>query len=130
MVLEGEDPFEVRRSRLDSVFLICEEIQLLISDEQSDLFKHAEACVDLICSFIVTHLGMIRIAQEMFKLTDYDQKMNYLLEYYPILMRSYIEKAIENYVKPIILNFHNHYSQLEEIEEVFYERTGRVLYMI
>jgi len=25
-VLEGEDPYEVWRSRLDSVFLICEEI--------------------------------------------------------------------------------------------------------
>jgi hypothetical protein len=51
----------VRRSRLDSVFLICEEVQLLVSDEQSDLYKNAEYCVDLICSFVVTHLGMLRI---------------------------------------------------------------------
>lgn len=45
-------------------------------------------------------------------------------------MRSYIEKAIENYVKPVILNYHNHYAQMEEMEEIFYERTGRVLYLI
>ena len=43
-------------------------------------------------------------------------------------MRSYIEKAIENYVKPLILNYHNQYNKTERVEEVFYERTGRVLY--
>jgi len=43
----------------------------------------------------------------MFNLHDYDQKLHYLLDYYPILMKSYIEKAIENYVKPVILNYHN-----------------------
>jgi hypothetical protein len=46
----------------------------------------------------------------MFQLADYDSKLHYLLEYYPILMKSYTEKAIENYVKPVILNYHNHYS--------------------
>ena len=43
-------------------------------------------------------------------------------------MKSYIEKAIENYVKPVILNYHNHFSSTDEMEEVFYERTGRILY--
>lgn len=45
-------------------------------------------------------------------------------------MKSYIEKAIENYIKPLILNYHNHYGKMEEMEEVFYERTGRVLYLM
>jgi len=33
-------------------------------------------------------------------------------------------------VKPVILNYHNHYAQMEEMEEIFYEWTGRVLYLI
>ena len=107
LVLEGSDTFEIRRSRLDSVFLICEEMQILISDEQSELFENAECCIDLVSSFIVTHLGMLRVGQEMFKLKDYDRKLNYLVDYYPILMRSYIEKSMENYIRPIILNYHN-----------------------
>ena len=32
LVLEGDDTFEVRRSRLDSIFLLCEEMEILISD--------------------------------------------------------------------------------------------------
>jgi len=72
---------------------------------------------------------MLRIAQEMFKLHDYDSKLLYLLDYYPILMKSYIEKAIENYVKPVILNYHNQFSSTDEMEEVFYERTGWILYL-
>ncbi len=66
----------------------------------------------------------------MFKLKDYDKKLEYLVEYYPILMRSYMEKAIMNNIEPIILNYHNHYSGFEENEEIFYERTGRVLYKV
>lgn len=128
LVLEGDDKFEVRRSRLDSIFLICEEMQILISDEQSELLENAECCIDLIASFIVTHIGMIRVGQEMFKLNDYNKKLIFLLDYYPILMRSYIDKAIGNYVTPIILNYHNQYNKTQEVEEVFYERTGRVLY--
>ena len=76
------------------------------------------------------HLGMLWLSQEMFQTTDYDKKLLRLLEYYPLLMRSYSEKAIENYVRPLILNYHNHYSKMEEVEEVFYERTGRVVYKI
>lgn len=130
LVMEGDDAFEVRRSRLDSIFLICEEVHLLISDPQSELLKHAECCLDLICAFTITHLGMIRIGQEMFKLSDYDRKLQYLIEFYPVLMRSYTEKAIENYIRPIILNYHNQYSKMDEIEEIFYEKTGQVLYKI
>ena len=35
-----------------------------------------------------------------------------------------------NNIEPIILNYHNHYSGFEENEEIFYERTGRVLYKV
>lgn len=72
LVMEGDDPIEVRRSRLDSVFLTCEEIQLLLSDMHSELYKYAECCLDLVCAFLITHIGMIRIAQEVFNLHDYD----------------------------------------------------------
>ena len=44
-------------------------------------------------------------------------------------MKSYIEKAIENYVKPVILNYHNQFSSTDEMEEVFYEKTGWILYL-
>mgnify|MGYP006316946725 CR=1 FL=1 len=34
-------------------------------------------------------------------------------------MKSYIEQAIRNYVKPIIVNYHNHGSSTQEIEEIY-----------
>lgn len=36
-------------------------------------------------------------------------------------MKSYVEKAIQNYVQSIILNYHNHYTTLKETEEIFSE---------
>jgi len=42
---------------------------------------------------------------------------------YPIIMKSYVEKAITNYVSSIILNYHNHYNSLKETEEIFNEMT-------
>ena len=63
----------------------------------------------------------------MFGLTDYDKKLNHLLSFYPVLMRSYTEKAIENYIRPVILNYHNQFSRTERNEEIFYQRTNRVI---
>ena len=45
-------------------------------------------------------------------------------------MRSYIDKATSNYVRAIILNYHNQYSQFQESEEIFNEMTGGVIYHI
>ena len=41
LVLYGSDDSELRKSRLDAVFVICEEIFLLISESHSDLYKSA-----------------------------------------------------------------------------------------
>ena len=43
-------------------------------------------------------------------------------------MKSYIEQAIQNYVKPIIVNYHNQYSSVNEVEEIYYELTDSVIY--
>jgi hypothetical protein len=45
-------------------------------------------------------------------------------------MRSYTEKAILNYTSSIILNYHNHYSSLDEHEEIFNELSGGVIYRV
>ena len=73
---------------------------------------------------------MIRIGQEMFGLADYAGKLAELLSHYPLLMRSYMEQAIQNYISPLILNYHNHYNKSQHVEEIFYERTGRVIYQV
>lgn len=52
------------------------------------------------------------------------------MEFYPFLVKSYVEQAISNYVKPIILNYHNQYSSLSEVEEIYYELTNSVIYKV
>lgn len=70
---------------------------------------------------------MLAIAEEDYELSDYkDQRMKSAY-YYPILMKSYVEKAISNYVWSIILNYHNHYGSLKETEEIFNEMTQGVI---
>ena len=41
LVLYGSDDNELRKSRLDSVFVICEEIFLIISEPTSEFYKSA-----------------------------------------------------------------------------------------
>ena len=48
LVLYGSDDEDLRKSRLDSVFVICEEIFLMISEPVSELYKSAHCCIDLI----------------------------------------------------------------------------------
>lgn len=74
------------------------------------------------------HLGMLQLAVETFELKDYEERFEYCLEFYPFLVRSYIDQAITNYVKPLIVNYHNHYSSFKEVEEIYYERTNSVVY--
>lgn len=73
---------------------------------------------------------MLQIAEENFKLKDYYERRTNALKFYPILMKSYIDKAMSNYVRAIILNYHNHYSSFQEHEEIFNEMTGGVIYKV
>lgn len=76
------------------------------------------------------HLSMLNLAVESFELLDYKDRLDYCLEFYPILIKSYIEQSISNYVKPIIVNYHNQYSSVNEVEEIYYELTDSVIYKI
>lgn len=127
-VIYGEDDSSLRRSRLDSAFVICEEIFLMISEPHSELYKSAHFCIDLVSCFIIVHLGMLQMAVECYNLKDYEDRLNYCLEFYPILIKSYVDQAICNYVKPIILNYKNQYSNSRQKVEICYELNDSVLY--
>ena len=128
LVLYGSDDNELRKSRLDSVFVICEEIFLIISEPTSEFYKSAHWCIDLVVCFMVMHLGMLNLAVEAFDLNDYQDRLDYCFEFYPILSKSYVEQAISNYVRPIILNYHNQYNSSKEVEEIYYDLTNSVIY--
>jgi hypothetical protein len=70
-VVNGIDDFEIRQARLDSIFIICNEIYLFICEDESMFYMHANVCVDLISCFLVMHLGMLNMAVEGFNLNDY-----------------------------------------------------------
>lgn len=72
-------------------------------------------------------MGMLAIAEDDYELSDYKDQRTRASYFYPILMKSYVEKAIQNYVRSIILNYHNHYNSLKETEEIFNEMTQGVL---
>ena len=73
---------------------------------------------------------MLQIAEEDFGLKDYCDRRTNALKFYPTLMKSYIDKAMSNYVRAVILNYHNQYSTLKEHEEIFNEMTGGVIYKV
>ena len=129
-VINGSDNFNTRKKRLDSLFYHCEEIIVFIIDVESIIYEQAHFCIDFVSNFLVFHLGMLQIAEENFGLKDYADKRTNWIKFYPILMKSYIDKATSNYVKSIILNYHNHYSQFQEHEEIFNEITGGVIYKV
>jgi hypothetical protein len=129
-VIYGTDDVSLRRSRLDSAFVICEEIFLMISEPHSELYKSAQYCIDLVSCFVIVHLGMLQMAVQCYNLLDYEDRLNFCLEFYPILIKSYVEQAINNYVKPIILNYHNQYNSLKQVEEIYYELTDSVVYKL
>ena len=66
---------------------------------------------------------MLTIAEDDYDLKDYNNQRQKASYFYPILMKSYVEKAISNYVQAIILNYHNHYNSMNETEEIFNEMT-------
>lgn len=66
---------------------------------------------------------MLNIAENDYDLKDYQTARLKACYMYPIIMKSYVEKAISNYVSSIILNYHNHYNSLKETEEIFNEMT-------
>ena len=124
------DETNLKKSRLDSAFVMCEEIFLLISEPHCELYKAAHRCIDIVSCFIIVHLGMLHMAVEWYNLRDYQERLEYWMEFYPILVKSYVQQAIKNYVKPIILNYHNQYSSYEETEEIYYEMTDYVVYNV
>lgn len=111
LVINGRDDFDVRKARLDNIFTICEEMYLYITEPTSELYKFAQFCLDLVCCFMVMHLGMLKVAEDIFGLEDYKAKKEYLLKFYPCLMRSYIEKSSQNYIQSIIVNYHNQFAK-------------------
>ena len=129
-VIEGKDDFKTRQKRLDSLFYHCEEIILLITDPESVIFEKSHYCIDFVSNFLIFHLGMLQIAEEDFWLKDYRLRRDNAIKFYPILMKSYIDKAMSAYVRAIILNYHNQYSSIKEHEEIFNEMTGGVIYKI
>ncbi|CAI2361236.1 unnamed protein product [Moneuplotes crassus] len=129
-VIYGEDDEILKKSRLDSAFVICEELFLLISEPQSELYKSAHMTIDLVSCFMIIHLGMLQLAVECYDLNDHKDKLNYCCEFYPMLIKSYIDQAISNYVKPIILNYHNQVSRLTEMEEIYYEMNNSIIYTL
>jgi len=129
-VIDGKDDFKTRQKRLDSLFYHCEEIIILLTDPESVIFSKSHYCIDFVSNFLIFHLGMLQIAEDDFALQDYKERRTNALNFYPTLMRSYIDKAMSNYVKSIILNYHNQYSSIKEHEEIFNEMTGGVIYKI
>lgn len=77
MVVGGSDDESLRSSRLDSAFVICEEIFLMISEPQSELYKAAHYCIDLVSCFMIIHLGMLQMAVECYHLNDYKERLEY-----------------------------------------------------
>lgn len=74
------------------------------------------------------HLSMLEISISTFKMKDYQEDYSRYIQYYDILVQSYVEKAINNYITPIILNYHNQYSSFKETEEIFYEMSETVVH--
>jgi hypothetical protein len=99
-----------------------------IEDTQGIFYEKAHYCLDLVASFLIFHLGVLSIAEEDFCLKDYRQIRERATMFYPILMKSYTEKAIQNYVSAIILNYHNDYNRFSETEEIFNEMSSKVIY--
>lgn len=129
-VVNGKDSFLTRKKRLDSLFYHCEEIIILINDVESVIFERAHLCLDFVSVFLIFHLGMLQIAEDDFELKDYKERRANAMKFYPILMKSYIDKAISNYVKAIVLQYHSNDSALKEFEEIKNEITGGSIYRV
>ena len=70
------------------------------------------------------------MAVNSFNMNDYNLKYNKLMQYYELLMHSYTERAMSNYIKPVILDYHNQYSSFNEFEEIYYEFTKTVVHKV
>lgn len=127
LVVNGTDDYDIRRSRLDSVLGIWEEIALMVIDQKSEIYQSAHLCLDLVFLFWIMHLTMLEMGISTFKMKDYDADYDQKKQFYDLLVQSYVEKAISNYIKPLVLNYHNQYSSFKETEEIFYERSSTVI---
>lgn len=128
LVVNGTDEYDIRRSRLDSVLGICEEITFMILDSKSDIYNSAHLCIDLVYLYMTMHLSMLEMSISTFKMKDHKMTYQKYSQHYPLIITSYIEKAMSNYITPIVLNYHNQYSTFRETEEIYYELTKSVIY--
>lgn len=130
IVVNGSDNYDIRRSRLDALLGVCEEITMMISDSESDIYKSAHLWIDLVYLFIVLHLSMLDMAIVTFKMKEYKEIYFRYTQYYEILVHSYIEQAMSNYITPLCLNYHNQDNSLKETEEIYYELTNTVVHKV
>ncbi|CAI2364370.1 unnamed protein product [Moneuplotes crassus] len=130
LVVNGSDNFDIRRARLDSVLGVCEEISLMIRDTESDIYKSAHQCLDIVFLFCIMHLSMLDMSISTFKMKDYCEDYSRNKQYYDLLMQSYVEQALANYIHPVVLNYHNQYSSFKETEEIFYELSSMVVHRV
>lgn len=130
LVINGSDNFDIRRARLDSVLGICQEIALMVNDTHSNIYKSAHLCLDIVFLFCIMHLSMLEMSISTFKMKDYVEDYSRKKQYYDILVQSYVEQALSNYIHPVVLNYHNQYSSFMETEEIFYELSSMVVHRV
>lgn len=73
---------------------------------------------------------MLEMAIKTFKMDDYKDVFTKYSNYYEFVVHSYIEQAMANYIRPIVLNYHNHDSSFKETEEIYYEMTDTVVHKV
>mmetsp|Transcript_8955 Transcript_8955/g.7957 ORF Transcript_8955/g.7957 Transcript_8955/m.7957 type:complete len:149 (+) Transcript_8955:707-1153(+) len=100
----------------------------MISDYSSDIYRSAHLCIDLVFLYSIMHLSMLEISICTFKMKDYKSDFSRYSQYYSLLVQSYIEQAMSNYISPIVLNYHNQYSSFTETEEIYYELSSTVIH--
>lgn len=103
---------------------------MMVTDSKSDIYKSAHLCIDLVYLFVVMHLSMLDMAITTFNMKEYENNYLRYTQFYELLVNSYIEQAMNNYIKPIVLNYHNHYNSLQETEEIYYELTHTVVHKV
>lgn len=126
-VSNSSDGFAISQQRFDSLFVYLDEILISLQDTSGVFYNRAIYCLDFVSNFLILHLGLLTLAEEDFDLKDYAEIRAKALQFYPVLMRSYVEKAIQTYTENLILNYNNQISN-NESEEIFNELTGGVIF--
>ena len=104
---------------------------ITIEDPTGPLYDRAHCCLDFVAQCLILHFGLLHLAIEDYDLTAYIPTQQKASKTYPMLMRSYCLKAVSNYSSSVIINYHNHFTSLDEVEEIFIESpsmSGLVLF--